>query len=104
VQDSLKGVAYKVGDEVRLTVLPRKLTCTVKGEYARRVDNKFNTSMSGKRDEITKMKGIEAEAKYSLTSRASLSIMGRYETNEDTETISDNYTATIFGMHFTYLF
>jgi hypothetical protein len=104
VQDSLSGVAYKVGDEVRLTVLPRKLTCNVKGEFGKRVDNKFNSTINRKRDEITKMTGIEGEVKYSFTSRASLSIMGRYETNEDTETISDNYSVDIFGMHFTYLF
>jgi hypothetical protein len=104
VQDSLKGIAYKFSDEVRLTLLPRKLTCNFKGEYSKRVDNKYNSRLNYKRDEITKMKGIEAEVKYTFTPKASLSIMDRYELNEDTETISDNYTVEIFGMHLTYLF
>jgi hypothetical protein len=57
-----------------------------------------------KRDEITLMNGVEAEIKYSFTSRMSLSIMDRYEKNEDTETITDNYKVEIFGLHLTYLF
>jgi hypothetical protein len=103
-QDTLNGVSYKIGDEVRLTLLPRKLTCNIKGEYGKRVDNKHSSRYNIKRNEITKIKDIEAEVKYTITPKASLSIMDRYETNDDTETFSDNYTAEIFGMHFTYLF
>jgi hypothetical protein len=104
VQDSLRGKTYKIGDEVRVNVLPRKLTCTLKGEYGKRVDNKSNSTLLIKRDETTRTMGFEGEAKYSFTAKASLSVMGRYEENEDTETISDNYTVKIFGVHLTYLF
>jgi hypothetical protein len=103
-QDSLNGRTYKVADEVRLTMIPRRLTCTMRGEYSKRVDNKFNREIGVKRDEITLMNAIEAEVKYSFTSRMSLSIMDRYEKNEDTETITDNYKVEIFGLHLTYLF
>ena len=104
VQDSLKGVTAKVSDEVRLTIIPRKLSCTLKGEYGKRVDNKYNREIARKRDEITLSQGVEGEIKYSFTSRMSLSIMDRYELNEDTETITDNYKVEIFGLHLTYLF
>ncbi len=103
-QDTLRGISYKFGDEVRLTILPRKLTCNLKGEYGKRVDNKHNSRIAIKRDEITLMKGVEGEVKYTITPKASLSITNRYEYNSDTETLSDNYTAEIFGAHFTYLF
>ena len=104
VQDSLNGRTYKVSDEVRLNIIPRKFSCTLKGEYGKRVDNKYNLEIGRKRDEITLIQGGEAELKYSFTSRLSLSIMDRYERNEDTETITDNYSVEIFGLHLTYLF
>jgi len=105
-QDTLNGKTYKISDDVRFTFIPRKLTCDLKAEYGKRVDNKSESEGDTfvKRDEITFTNGIEAEVKYSFNSRMSLSIMGRYEKNEDTETFTDNYTVEIFGLHLTYLF
>jgi hypothetical protein len=34
----------------------------------------------------------------------SATALGLYEQNYDTETITDNYTIPIFGLHVTYLF
>jgi hypothetical protein len=104
VQDSLHGLSYKISDDARFTLIPRKLTVTLKGEYSKRVDNKFNTTIKAKRDEITQMFGAETEVKYSFTSRMSATALGRYEQNYDTETITDNYKIPIFGLHVTYLF
>ena len=104
VQDSLNGLSYKFSDDARFTLIPRKLILNVKAEYHKRVDNKFNTTIDAKRDEITQMMGVEAEAKYSFTSRLSANVLGRYEQNYDTETITDNYKIPIVGLHVTYLF
>lgn len=104
VEDSLNGLSYKFSDDARFTLIPRKLSLNVKGEYFKRVDNKFNTTINTKRDEITQMAGAEAEVKYSFTPRLSATALGRYEQNYDTETITDNYTIPIFGLHVTYLF
>jgi hypothetical protein len=104
VQDSLNGLSYKFSDDARFTLIPRKLSLNVKGEYSRRVDNKVNTTINAKRDEITRMTGVEAEVKYSFTSRMSANALGRYEQNYDTETITDNYKIPIVGLHVTYLF
>lgn len=104
VQDSLNGLSYKFSDDARFTLIPRKLSLNVKGEYHKRVDNKFNTQINAKRDEITQMTGVEAEAKYAFTARLSANVLGRYEQNYDTETITDNYKIPIIGLHVTYLF
>ena len=104
VEDSLNGLSYKFSDDARFTLIPRKLSLNVKGEYFKRVDNKFNTTIDAKRDEITRMAAIEAEVKYSFTARLSVAALGRYEQNYDTETITDNYKIPIFGLHVTYLF
>ena len=104
VEDSLNGISYKIGDDARFTLIPRNLGLNVKGEYFKRIDNKFNTTIDAKRDEITRMTGVEAEVKYSFTPRLSANVLGRYEQNYDTETITDNYKIPIFGLHVTYLF
>jgi hypothetical protein len=104
VQDSLNGLSYKFSDDARFTLIPRKLSLNVKGEYSKRVDNKFNTTINARRDETTQTTGVEAEVKYSFTSRMSANALGRYEQNYDTETITDNYKIPIVGLHVTYLF
>ena len=54
---------------------------------------------------LTQLYGVELETKYSITSKLSVTAMGRYERSKDeTEYSTDNYHVGIGGLHVTYLF
>lgn len=112
VQDSLKGFAYKIGDELKLSLIPRKLTWSLKGEYSNKLDKKVVATSDASGNTVvehqslkTIMTSFETEVKYSLTSKWSLTARGRYENSQDdTPGSRENYIAKIFGFYCTYLF
>jgi hypothetical protein len=103
-RDSLRAYQYKISDQLSLQIIPRKLSCTVGGEYMRKSEKEYGTS-KWLTPMLTNYYAGELEVKYSITSRISSSVMGRYEKSYDEITgSSENYTARIFGIHLTYLF
>jgi len=112
VQDSLKGFAYKIGDELKLSLIPRKLTWSLKGEYSNKLDKKVVATSDESGATVldhqslrTILTSFETEVKYSLTSKWSLTARGRYENSiDDTPGSRENYVAKIFGFYCTYLF
>ena len=97
-------MSYKIGDQLRIDILPRKLTLALKGDYAKKADTEISfVGDSTITNAITQ--SFEGELKYTLTSKISCAVLGRYESSYD-ETISssENYTAMIGGFHLTYLF
>lgn len=103
-RDSLRAYQIKVGDQLSYQIIPRKLSCSVSGEYMYKQEKEFGD------DEwlsplLTTFYNGGLEVKYSLTSRLSCSVKGKYEKSYDEITgSSENYTASIFGLHLTYLF
>lgn len=105
VRDSLEGLSYRISDEVRFNIIPRKLRLTVKGEYNNKVDDEFDDDL-GKREEIvTRFWSFGGRVKYSITPKLSVTVMGRYEDAED-ETVgsTENYDLKVGGLNVTYLF
>ena len=103
-RDSLRAYQYKVSDQLSLQIIPRKLSCAIAGDYSNKSEKEYGTS-EWLLPLLTNYYGAELEVKYSLTSRMSCSVMGRYEKSYDEITgSSENYTAKIFGLHVTYLF
>lgn len=110
-RDSLRSVAYKVSDQLGLTVIPRKLTVTVVGELSNKNEKDYNIdtmqslNIGWKKPVLTRFYGGELEAKYSFSPRLALLIKGRYEKSYDEiESSRENYSLKTIGLHLTYLF
>jgi hypothetical protein len=105
VRNSLKGLSYKVGDDVTVYIIPRKLRCTLRGEFNNRRDSEYDDDGNKRVATVIRFYGVEGEVKYSLTSKLSLSVMARYENSYDESYGSaENYSVTIGGIHVMYLF
>ena len=105
VLNSFSGLSYKFGDQLKLDILPRKLSCTIKGDYSNKTDEQYDAALSARTITTTTTKAGEVEIKYVLTSKISLILNGRYENSYDESAAStENYTAIIGGLHGTYLF
>lgn len=103
-RDSLRAWQYKVADQLSLQIIPRKLSCSIAGEYTSKSEKEYAATDWGKQL-FTKFYSGELEVKYSLTSRLTCSAKGKYEKSYDEITgSSDNYSVIIAGFHLTYLF
>jgi len=112
VLDSLRGVSYKVSDELKLVLVPRKLFLNMKGEYGDKVDKKVMDTTSGNSVSAnvnqqlrTLFAAFETEVKYTFSAKWSLVTRGRYEkSSDDTPGSRENYLVKIFSFNCTYLF
>jgi hypothetical protein len=112
VLDSLHTLSYKLSDELKLVLVPRKLNLNLKGEYGNKNDKKaIDTSSADltaprQRQVLrTVFTAFEAEVKYSLTSKWSMTLRGRYEkSRDDTPGSRENYAVKIGSFYCTYLF
>jgi hypothetical protein len=109
VLDSLKGLSYKVSDEMKFSIIPRKLTLNLKGEYSNRLDKKAENTTSIDTlvhlDILTRFSAFETEVKYTLNAKWSLTLNTRFEKALDqTPGSHENYSVWIGGFHTTYLF
>jgi hypothetical protein len=101
VEDDSKKFEYKISDNLRINIVPRKLMLILRGEY-RNQNEKTVTDPGGIK---LVQKSVQADIKYTITSRLSALLMGRYEDfRDDNEASRENYSATIAGLHMTYLF
>ena len=105
-RDSLRAVSCRIGDQVLLTLIPRKLTFLVGGNYSFKEENEYsNENNEWKAPVFTSFYNCELEAKYSITSRISITAKGKYEKSYDqAEGSGENYRAKIGGLYLTYLF
>lgn len=109
-RDSLRAYSYKIADQLNLNLIPRKLSVNIAGEYGVKKEQRYTKDLlldqfSWLSPCYTKLYAGELEAKYSLTSRISLSVKGRYELGRDELSGSaENYKVNIIGVHLTYLF
>ncbi|MBD3346098.1 MAG: hypothetical protein GF401_13655 [Chitinivibrionales bacterium] len=111
-QYTFEGLSYKIGNKLKVTAIPRKLSFELKGDYYNRTDDEDEYTELGddaydilRTNTVTKSYGIETAAKYSLSSMLSLTLMGRYEKSSDeVEGSTENYEVIIGGLHVTYLF
>lgn len=102
IDDDSKRIDYKITDNLRVGIIPRKLTLTLKGEYR----NQNETADDFPSDGIgLEQKTIQADLKYAITSRLSATVMGKYEDyTDEAESSTENYTVKVGGLHLTYLF
>jgi hypothetical protein len=110
-RDSLNSLAYKISDQLGLTILPRKLTLNISGELSRKTEEEYivdtlSSIVPGWQDPLlTSFYGGGLEAKYSFTQRLSLTLKGRYEKSYDEiESSRENYLVKIIGLQMTWLF
>jgi hypothetical protein len=110
-RDSLNSLAYKISDQLGLTILPRKLSLNISGELSRKTEKEYivdtlSSTVLGWQDPLlTSFYGGELEAKYSLTPRLSFALKGRYEKSYDEiESSRENYLVKIVGLQMTWLF
>lgn len=112
VLDSLNGFSYKIGDELKLTLIPRRLNLNLKGEYSDKLDKKAidttSVDLSAPTEHqslLTRFYSFEAEVKFSLDAKWSFTARGRYESALDqTPGSRENYTVKVAGFYLTYLF
>jgi hypothetical protein len=103
--ESGRQVDFKVGDDIRVGIIPRKLTLTMKGEYRRKTDNKDSDLSGVFTPTLTTEKNIEASLKYTITSKLSAILSGKYEDHYDESPSStENYSAGIGSLHVMLLF
>ena len=103
-RDSLRAYQYKLSDRLSVQIIPRKLNCTVSGEYSFKSEKEYEVS-AWQLPLLTKYYSGEVEVKYSFTARLTCSVKGRYEKSyDDIPGSSENYSAPLFGLHLTYLF
>jgi hypothetical protein len=105
-RNDLSGLSYKLSDQLDVSIIPRKLTCKLKGEFNNRIDEKdVSDTTSARQTTRTRLYGVEGEIKFAFTPKLSLTGVGRYENSKDgTEGSSDNYNVKIGGLLLTYLF
>jgi hypothetical protein len=106
VRNDLQVLSYKISDRIRLDIIPRKLRLTVKGDFRRKAEEEDESDSTDTRISTeTTFKGFEAEVKYTLTPKISVTGMGRWEDSYDeTEQSADNYRVYVGGALLTYLF
>ncbi|MFW6221680.1 MAG: right-handed parallel beta-helix repeat-containing protein [Fibrobacterota bacterium] len=102
-QDSLHSLFYKFSNDVRITVIPRKLMLSLRGDYQKRVDDEHETGL-GWFDTMYFLHGIDGQIRYSITPRISTVIKGIYEKVYDENVGAENYTLKAGGLYMTYLF
>lgn len=106
-RDSLRSIAYRFGENLNITVIPRKLTCTLIGDYTNKNDRQYQVdSLSGFwYDTRNHIYGADIETRYSVTAKVSFSLKGRYEISYDEAASSiENYKLYMIGFHTTWLF
>jgi predicted porin len=105
-RDDKQGLSYKFGDQVKYTIIPRKLSVAIQGDYSNKKDDLLESDTTTTRKlTITNIYSGEGEVKYTATSRLSFSLMVRYEKSFDqTEGSAENYSVKIGGLNVTYLF
>jgi len=102
VEDDMNRFDIKITDDMRITVIPRKLTLTLKGEYRNQLERADDLPSDGIR---LNQKTIQIEAKYAITSKLAATAMGKYEDYYDeAESSSENYSIKVGGLLLTYLF
>ncbi len=102
-RDSLRAYQYHLTDQFSWQAIPRKLNFTLSGEYSFRNEKEYFEKWLAPASTI--FYHAELEARYSFTSRISLSARGGYEKSYDEITGStENYSAPSAGAHLTYLF
>ncbi len=103
-RDSLRSVGFKISDNLRLTVIPRKLSIEFKGDYQRTADREFDDDEGTWTETLDNVYGAGGSVKYSLTSRIAASVRGKYEKVHDENDGAENYRVIIGGLYLTYLF
>ncbi|HEX2956853.1 MAG TPA: right-handed parallel beta-helix repeat-containing protein [Chitinispirillaceae bacterium] len=106
-RDSLRSVAYRFGENLNVTVIPRKLTCILIGDYTNKNDRQYQIdSLSGYwYDTKSHIYSADIETRYSVTAKLSFSLKGRYEISYDEAASSiENYKLYMVGFHTTWLF
>ncbi|MBD3320178.1 MAG: hypothetical protein GF350_03695, partial [Chitinivibrionales bacterium] len=108
---NFEGLSYKLSNKLKVTAIPRKLSFELKGEYYNRTDDEDEYTEAGDTYDIlrtsmeTEYYSAELSAKYSLSSKMSMTLMGLYkESFDETEGSTENYDVVIGGFHVTYLF
>jgi hypothetical protein len=106
IEDSLDRFVYKVSDNMRIGIVPRRLTLNLKGELGRRLEHQYDAARGADPWFYAQyiFHGEEGEIRFSFTSKLSLSLMGRYEQAYDEKEEGENYNVIIGGLHVTYLF
>ena len=103
-RDSLRANQYKFADQFSIELIPRKLSCSLAGDYSFKSETEYGDE-AWLSPLLTIYYGGEVEVKYSVSSRLTCSVKGRYEkSHDDIPGSSENYTAPIGGVHLTYLF
>jgi hypothetical protein len=110
--DSLNGLQYKISDDLKLNLIPRKLSVNLKGEYSNRLDKKVIDTTSSdpaapklRQALLTRFYGFETEVKYSLNAKWSFTLKGRYENAfDETPGSKENYSMKMGSLQMTYLF
>lgn len=103
-RDSLRAYQWKCSDQLSFQILPRRLSCSVIGEYSYKSEKEFD-GLDWADPRATLFYNAELELRYSLSARLSSSLMGKYEKSRDELTGStENYRTKIAGFHVTYLF
>jgi hypothetical protein len=81
----------KFSDNVRITIIPRKLTCNLKGDYTWRRDREYDETLADWTPTRYKVFSGEFSVKYSVTSRLSFSLPVQVETVFDENIGGENY-------------
>jgi hypothetical protein len=100
VRDDAEERVFKVSNDLRLTLIPRKLTLNLGGAYDWRLEGEHGAHPT----EYYTRTEVESEVKYSFTSRLSTTTGLRWEKILDKTPGAVDYTVLIGGLHLTYLF
>lgn len=106
-RDSLRSMAYRFGENLNVTIIPRKFSCILMGDFTQKNDREYNVdSLPGYWSQIENHTyGAELETKFSATPKLSFSLKGRYEISYDESASSiENYKLYMIGLHSTWLF
>ncbi len=106
VEDSVEEVDWKLTENLKIDIIPRKLKLTLKGDLRNKTSEEDSGEIVGKRDEFTTLqKTLEAELKFIINSKLSATLTGKIEDyDDDVSGSTENYTLQSGGLHFIYLF
>ncbi len=95
---------FRVSDDFRIKIVPRKLTAYIEGEYDRDwTEQDVSETHPWKRtQEISKE--LSFELKYGITSTLSLRSVYEYKDVYDESSYSSNYSVNIAGLYLSYVF